>query len=111
MARSPTFGARSKPRDGETIVFSWIEWPSKQARDDAWPKLMADPRMRPDKAKQPFDAQRMIYGGFATVLDKSAEMIPPQGQFNIGFAQVAYQLHDWFSALGTGISRFSARQR
>ena len=54
---------------GETIVFSWIEWPSKQARDDAWPKLMADPRMRPDKANMPFDAQRMIYGGFATMLD------------------------------------------
>ena len=56
-------------KDGETIVFSWIEWPSKQARDDAWPKLMADPRMRPDKANMPFDAQRMIYGGFATMLD------------------------------------------
>jgi uncharacterized protein YbaA (DUF1428 family) len=56
-------------KDGETIVFSWIEWPSKQARDDAWPKLMADPRMRPDKANKPFDAQRMIYGGFAILLD------------------------------------------
>ena len=56
-------------KDGETIVFSWIEWPSKQARDDAWPKLMADPRMRPDKANQPFDAQRMIYWGFAILLD------------------------------------------
>jgi len=30
---------------------------------------MADPRMRPDKANMPFDAQRMIYGGFATMLD------------------------------------------
>ena len=56
-------------RDGETIVFSWIEWPSKQARDEAWPKLMADPRMQPDKANMPFDGQRMIYGGFATILD------------------------------------------
>jgi uncharacterized protein YbaA (DUF1428 family) len=55
-------------KDGETIVFSWIEWPSKQARDDAWPKLMADPRMRPDKANISFDAQRMIFGGFATML-------------------------------------------
>jgi uncharacterized protein YbaA (DUF1428 family) len=56
-------------KDGEVIVFSFIEWPSKQARDDAWPKLMADPRMRPDKANTPFDAQRMIFGGFATMLD------------------------------------------
>ncbi|HEY2137238.1 MAG TPA: DUF1428 domain-containing protein [Xanthobacteraceae bacterium] len=54
-------------RDDETIVFSWIEWPSKAARDEAWRKLMADARMRPDT--MPFDGKRMIYGGFATVLD------------------------------------------
>jgi uncharacterized protein YbaA (DUF1428 family) len=30
---------------------------------------MADPRMRSDKANMPFDALRMIYGGFATMLD------------------------------------------
>jgi uncharacterized protein YbaA (DUF1428 family) len=29
---------------------------------------MADPRMRPDKANISFDAQRMIFGGFATML-------------------------------------------
>ena len=56
-------------KDGETIVFSWIEWPSKQVRDDAWPKVMADPRMKPDKASMPFDGQRVIIGGFATILD------------------------------------------
>jgi uncharacterized protein YbaA (DUF1428 family) len=56
-------------KDGEVIVFSFIEWPSKGARDEAWPKLMADPRMKPDKATMPFDGQRMIYGGFATMLD------------------------------------------
>ena len=56
-------------REGEAIVFSWIEWPSKQMRGEAWPKLMTDPRMQPDKDKMPFDGQRMIYGGFATVLD------------------------------------------
>jgi uncharacterized protein YbaA (DUF1428 family) len=56
-------------RDGETVVFSWIGWPSKQVRDEAWAKLRADPRMQPDKDKMPFDGQRMIYGGFATVLD------------------------------------------
>jgi uncharacterized protein YbaA (DUF1428 family) len=56
-------------KDGEVIVFSFIEWPSKEARDEAWPKLMADSRMQPDKATMPFDGQRMIYGGFATVLD------------------------------------------
>jgi uncharacterized protein YbaA (DUF1428 family) len=38
-------------------------------RGEAWPKLMTDPRMQPDKDKMPFDGRRMIYGGFATVLD------------------------------------------
>jgi len=57
-------------REGEAIVFSWIEWPSKQVRDEAWPKLRTDPRsMQPDQDKLPFEGQRMIYGGFATVLD------------------------------------------
>jgi uncharacterized protein YbaA (DUF1428 family) len=56
-------------RDGETVVFSWIGWPAKQVRDEAWPKLMANPRMQPNKDKMPFDGQRMIHGGFATVLD------------------------------------------
>lgn len=53
----------------EKVVFSWIEWPSKDVRDDGWKKTMADPRMQPDMSKMPFDGQRMIYGGFAPLLD------------------------------------------
>ena len=55
--------------DDEAVVFSWIEWPSKQARNEAWPKLMADPRLKPETGAMPFDGKRMIYGGFATLLD------------------------------------------
>ena len=54
-------------RDGETVIFSWVEWPSKEARDQGWDKAMKDPRM--EAMKMPFDGQRMIYGGFATMLD------------------------------------------
>lgn len=54
--------------DGEHVVFSWIEWPSKQARNEAWPKLMEDARMKPDGG-MPFDGKRMVYGGFETILD------------------------------------------
>lgn len=53
--------------DGETVVFCWVEWPSKAVRDEAWPKIMADPRMQ--QVKAPFDLGRMIYGGFTPVLD------------------------------------------
>src|SRR6478735_4230222 len=50
-------------KDDEVVVFSWIEWPSKAVRDEANPKIMADPRMQPD-GEMPFDTKRMIFGGF-----------------------------------------------
>jgi uncharacterized protein YbaA (DUF1428 family) len=62
-----------KAEEGENIVFSWIEWPSKQVRDEAWPKLMADERMKPDFANMPFDGKRMFWGGFETIVDTGRE--------------------------------------
>jgi uncharacterized protein YbaA (DUF1428 family) len=53
----------------EHIVYSWVEWPSKVVRDAAWPKIMADQRMQPDPANLPFSGQRMIFGGFAPILN------------------------------------------
>lgn len=53
----------------ETIVYSWIEWPSREARVAAWEKIMADPRMMPTMINAPCDMQRRIYGGFAPILD------------------------------------------
>jgi uncharacterized protein YbaA (DUF1428 family) len=58
-----------KAEDGENIVYSWVEWPSKQARDEGWKKVMEDERMKPDHANMPFDGQRLIYGGFAPIVD------------------------------------------
>jgi uncharacterized protein YbaA (DUF1428 family) len=58
-----------KAEPGETVVFSWIEWPSKAVRDEANPKLMADPRMQPGPEGMPFDGKRLIYGGFELLLD------------------------------------------
>lgn len=54
-------------KDGEAVIFSWIEWPSKQARDEGWEKARKDPRM--EALQLPFDGQRLIYGGFSTLLD------------------------------------------
>jgi uncharacterized protein YbaA (DUF1428 family) len=56
-----------KATSDEKIVYSWIEWPSKEIRDKAWAKLMKDPRMQP--TEMPFDGKRMIFGGFAPMLD------------------------------------------
>lgn len=58
--------------EGESIVFSWIEWPSKEIRDSAMAKMMDgsmnDPRMDPAKNPMPFDGKRMIFGGFMPVV-------------------------------------------
>ena len=49
-------------QQGETVVFGWIAWPSKQARDAAWQKIHADRQM--SEAPNLFDGKRMIMGGF-----------------------------------------------
>jgi len=53
----------------EKVVFSWIEWPSKEARDRGWKTVLDDPGMQTDMKDMPFDGKRMIYGGFAPILD------------------------------------------
>lgn len=58
-------------KDDETVCFSWIEWPSKEVRDAAMARmeeLMKDPRMDQAQNPMPFDAGRMIYGGFVPVV-------------------------------------------
>jgi uncharacterized protein YbaA (DUF1428 family) len=57
-----------KAEDGETVVFSFIEWPDKQARDDAWAKIMADESLKPE-GEMPFAGQRMFWGGFEKIVD------------------------------------------
>lgn len=53
----------------ESVVFSWIEWPSKDVRDAGMAKVMADERMQYEDI--PFSGARMIYGGFVKVVDHS----------------------------------------
>ena len=55
-------------KDDETVVFSFFEYPDKAQRDSATDKFMKDPRLQ-DMSQVPFDAKRMIYGGFETIVD------------------------------------------
>jgi uncharacterized protein YbaA (DUF1428 family) len=55
-------------KDDEAVVYSWIEWPDKATRDAGWEKLMKDERMQKQE-QPPFDGQRMMWGGFAPILD------------------------------------------
>jgi len=54
----------------ENVVFSWVVWPSKAVRDEAYPKIMNDPRAMPN-ADMPFDGKRLIWGGFDVISDVS----------------------------------------
>ena len=60
-------------KDDEAVVFSWVEWPDKATRDAAMSKMedlmKTDPRWDPAKNPMPFDGKRLIYGGFAPVVE------------------------------------------
>ena len=64
-----SFPMAVKREPDETVILSWIVWPSRQVRDAAMQKWMADPRMQPDKNPMPFDGKRMIYGGFEVIVE------------------------------------------
>ena len=53
----------------ETVVFSWITWPSREVRDAGMKKVMDDPRIQPDVNPMPFDGKRLIFGGFKTLVN------------------------------------------
>ena len=63
-----SFPMAVKLKEDETVVFSWIIWPSRQTRDAGMQKVMADPRLQPDVNPMPFDGQRMIFGGFEMIV-------------------------------------------
>lgn len=54
--------------DEEVVIFSWITYPDRKARDEILAKVMTDPRMKPQQENMPFDGKRMIYGGFEAFL-------------------------------------------
>lgn len=65
-----SFPRGGKLRRGETVVFSWIMFPSRAARDRINAKVMKDKRLASmmEVRKMPFDGKRMIYGGFRSIV-------------------------------------------
>ena len=63
------FRGAVKAEPNEVVLFSWIEYPSKDVRDAATQKIMTDPRMKDGFENMPFDTKRMIFAGFAPILD------------------------------------------
>jgi uncharacterized protein YbaA (DUF1428 family) len=54
-------------KDGETVIFGWVEWPDKPTREAGMGALMRDPRMR--ETAPAWNGQLAIFGGFAPILD------------------------------------------
>ena len=66
-----SFPQSVKLKAGETVVFSWVVYKSRKARDTIIAKVMKDPRLADmmDPKSMPFDGKRMFYGGFKTIVE------------------------------------------
>ena len=62
-----SFPLAIKKTETESVVFSWVTWPSKGVRNAGWAKIMSDEMMRQEAP--PFDGKRLIYGGFQMIVN------------------------------------------
>ena len=60
-------------KEDESVIFSWIEWDDKATRDRMYNNMdqitKTDERFDPTKNPPPFDGKRMIFGGFAALVE------------------------------------------
>lgn len=65
------FGKLANLKASETVIFSWVTYKNKAARDKANKKIMKDPRLAAmmDCNNMPFDMKRMSMGGFVIAVD------------------------------------------
>jgi uncharacterized protein YbaA (DUF1428 family) len=65
-----SFKTISGATDGETVIFAWIVYESREHRDKVNEAVMSDPRLKEDMeaSKNLFDFKRMAYGGFKTLV-------------------------------------------
>jgi uncharacterized protein YbaA (DUF1428 family) len=66
-----SFPRSVKLKPSEVAFFSWIVYKSRKQRDSIMAKVMKDPRLADmmDMKNLPFDAKRMIWGGFKTLVE------------------------------------------
>jgi uncharacterized protein YbaA (DUF1428 family) len=66
-----SFPQSVKLKRGEVVLFSWIAYKSRKHRDRVNAKVMKDPRLASmmDVKSMPFDARRMFWGGFKSIVD------------------------------------------
>ncbi|OMH37989.1 DUF1428 domain-containing protein [Motiliproteus sp. MSK22-1] len=64
-------------KEDEVVIFGWVSFKSREARDLANKRVAADPRMTDlinpltNTSRPIFDAERMVYGGFRSLVQSS----------------------------------------
>lgn len=73
--KTTSFPQSVKLKEGEVVVFSYIVFASKADRKRINKAVMADPRLAAmgGPGSMPFDAKRMIFGGFKTIVELAGE--------------------------------------
>jgi uncharacterized protein YbaA (DUF1428 family) len=70
VGKLTSFPRSVKLKPSETLIFSWITYKSRAHRDRVNAKVMKDKRIAGmDLKLMPFDAKRMIYGGFKVIVE------------------------------------------
>ncbi len=71
VGKRTSFPRSVKLKSNETVIFSFIVYKSRGQRDRVLAKAMKDPRLAKmmNPKVMPFDARRMIYGGFKVFVD------------------------------------------
>ena len=66
-----SFPQSVKLKPGETVIFAYIVYKSRAQRDRINAKVMKDPRLAKmmDPKAMPFDAKRMFWGGFKSIVE------------------------------------------
>jgi uncharacterized protein YbaA (DUF1428 family) len=70
VGKRTSFPRSVKRKPNETVVFAWITYKSRKHRDAVMKKVMTDKRLEKmmTPGAMPFDAKRMIFGGFKTIV-------------------------------------------
>jgi uncharacterized protein YbaA (DUF1428 family) len=72
QGKTTDFYMAVKAEEGEVVVFSWVVWPSKEARNAGNAAAMKDPYFSSMSGNEIFDGKRMIYSGFETIIERKA---------------------------------------
>ena len=95
--------------DGETVLFSWLEYPDKATRDAANEKLMNDPDSAEMMKDMPFDGSRMIFAGFEPIVDEGSSkgatyldgyVLPVPKANKDAYRELAQKMTDVFKEFG-----------